>query len=358
MEQILYHLPLFFAVLPFIMGVILLVKSKNKRGRTLMALLQLNVTVLLVCSWFFITKQTAVYAFLYGLNIACLLWIVPLVFSYLIYFVGKKRNRMLLHFVPGFLLGVMLTVYWFVVATPAEKMALFSHPITSFYADNGSLQPLVLGNLIALFAVLLQFAIYSFIFATVIKNYGITLQREYGNVDLFAINWVRSGFLLLAVVYMLIITNQLLEIYRTPYTFNIMQFLFVVVVLFMGIKNMLQRYPILVKKANWNESFEADKEAEQEMLNKLLHLFKTEKPYLEKTVNATDLSEKLNTSRNYLVSVINVRMNMNFNTFVNRYRANYLKKYKAENRNAKNKELMEATGFSSFKAFNDALKRI
>ncbi|PID88552.1 MAG: hypothetical protein CSB03_00775, partial [Bacteroidia bacterium] len=122
--------------------------------------------------------------------------------------------------------------------------------------------------------------------------------------------------------------------------------------------NKIQRYPIAVKQVGWGQGFDTDSDAEQTALNKLLHLFRTEEPFLNKEVNISELSNQLGVNRNYMVSVINVRMNMTFNTFVDRYRVNYMKKYKAENPNVNPKELMKIAGFSSVKTFKNAFKRL
>ncbi len=358
MEQIIYYLPLLAPLLLLIMGTVLLVTSKNRRARKIIATLQFNGAVFTVCNWFLMTKQMDIYLFLYGIGVACSLWIVPLIYWYLKCFVGTKIKKIAWHFIPGIFLGAGATLYLLLIASSVESHGFFNSLMANDIVIFINSQPLTLLHSLVVLLMGLQLLIYGFTFIPTIKKYNSTLEREYGNIDRFNILWIYNGFLLLVFIYSCMLVNQLFSIYLSSYNLLCLLGLFTIVLLFMGIKNKLQRYPVLVKQASWEQSFDTDREAEQLALNKLLHVFRVEQPFLNKDVNITDLSRLIAMDRNYIVSVINARMNMNFNMFVDRYRVNYIKKYKAENPNATHREVMKAAGFTSVKTFKSALKRL
>ncbi len=358
MEQIVYYLPLLMPLLLLVMAIVLFSTSKGKRGRKTMALLQLNGVVFTTCSWFFITNQMDIYLFLYGVSVACLLWIVPLIYCYIKCFVGTKIKGIVLHFVPGLLLGLITTFYLLFWAQPAETKIFFDYLSSGVIGGDANMETFVTIYMLAILLVGLQLIGYGFTFAPTIKKYKLTLEREYGNIDRFRIFWVYVAFILFTLMSVWILVNRLYPIYSFPYNSICLLGTFTIILLFMGIRNKLQRYPVLVKQAGWEQSFDTDREAEQLALNKLLHVFKVEQPFFKEDVNITDLSKQIAVDRNYMVSVINAQINMNFNMFVDKYRVNYMKKYKADNPNVKPKKLMKLAGFTSVKTFKNALKRL
>ncbi len=356
MEPILYYLPLLFPFLLLVMSITLLVKAKRQQVRKIIALLQLIGAVALVTNWFFTTNQLFVFKFLYGLLIACLLWIIPMLFWYLKRFLVPTVRMLIWHFVPALMMGIVITLYLLLLVNTTDSDLFFTFLKTNAPVVGAHLQLLGAIQSIAILFAGLQLVFYGFILHNITKSYQIEAKKEYGNIDRFKIFWVRDSFAFLAFLYLVTVFKQLFMPSSFAWYGDVCMVVFAAIILFIGIKGCLQRYPNLIK--NQELFCDTDKDEEQEALNKLLHLFRTEQPFFNEDVNITDLCKQIDVDRNYMVSVIQIHMKMDFYTFVHRHRVNYLKKYKIDHPFVKPDEMMRIVGFSSIKEFNDALKRL
>ena len=88
------------------------------------------------------------------------------------------------------------------------------------------------------------------------------------------------------------------------------------------------------------------------------HLEK-EKPYLNNDLKLDDLSQALNTNRQYLSQIINETYNQNFFTLINNYRINEAKKlfFNKEHEQLSIMGVANSVGFNSKSTFNTLFKK-
>jgi AraC-like DNA-binding protein len=94
-------------------------------------------------------------------------------------------------------------------------------------------------------------------------------------------------------------------------------------------------------------------------LNKILSYMKTHKPYVNSELTLKDLSSGLGLPSHIISQIINEKLNLNFNDFINQYRINDIKE-KLADPNKKHYTILALayeTGFNSKTAFYDSFKK-
>jgi AraC-like DNA-binding protein len=81
-----------------------------------------------------------------------------------------------------------------------------------------------------------------------------------------------------------------------------------------------------------------------------------EKPYLKSGVNVADVANRLSSNKTYLSRLLNDKLNLNFNQFVNTYRVKEAQKIVAEEGSLTLPELCKRAGFTSMASFTVAFK--
>jgi YesN/AraC family two-component response regulator len=102
------------------------------------------------------------------------------------------------------------------------------------------------------------------------------------------------------------------------------------------------------------------KETEEQILNKLKR-FESSKRFINKDISLAVLAGQLDSNTKYLSEIINTHYNVNFNTYINKLRINYIiEKLKTDPNfiNYKISYLAENCGFSSHSSFATVFKSI
>lgn len=126
--------------------------------------------------------------------------------------------------------------------------------------------------------------------------------------------------------------------------------------------NLMTSFSISDKKQDKQETKKAVilKETEEHILNKLKR-FENSKRYTSKDISLAVLAGQLDSNTKYLSEIINTHYNVNFNTYINKLRINYIiEKLKTDPNfiNYKISYLAENCGFSSHSSFATVFKSI
>lgn len=129
--------------------------------------------------------------------------------------------------------------------------------------------------------------------------------------------------------------------------------------------NLMSSFTITDKKTEKNEKSEPKKniilkETEEQILNKLKR-FESSKRFINKDISLAVLAGQLDSNTKYLSEIINTHYNVNFNTYINKLRVNYIiEKLKTDPNfiNYKISYLAENCGFSSHSSFATVFKSI
>jgi AraC-like DNA-binding protein len=212
---------------------------------------------------------------------------------------------------------------------------------------------------------------YTFWGLVLIKNYRKKIKTFFSQTETIDLAWLK--FLLISA---LICYTSISGLYIADSAFNITDYqtlqlmgfsiasVFVLALGFFGLKqgNIFTSAPIgfdMERAINIGETKTLINKDEEDFVFKLLAQMKEHKPYLNPDITLAKLSDELKISPEYLSSVINGRLSMNFFDFVNHHR---IEEFKVQCRDPKNRNLTLISlaydcGFNSKATFNRVFKR-
>ena len=97
---------------------------------------------------------------------------------------------------------------------------------------------------------------------------------------------------------------------------------------------------------------------DERLVAELKKYMENEYAYLQPDINLTNVSRILGTNRSYLSAIINHHFGMNFNTYVNRYRVNYVIDYIEKYPFTSKDELVQLSGFGSKSTMHRAMNKL
>ncbi len=198
-------------------------------------------------------------------------------------------------------------------------------------------------------------------------------RREIGeyfaSLEKLNLNWliyVVGGFLLMWLIdftaFLIIILDSTLVITYRFLTFIsiLINLIFIVLLFYKALQH--PQYLVKIIEANNTQKYESSKlsnEEKEDILNKILHYFESEKPYLNPVLNIQDVANTIGINIKNISQVINELLNKNFHDLVNSYRITEAK-YKLKNQLEREKTILEIlydSGFNSKTTFNTTFKK-
>ncbi|MCL2502860.1 MAG: helix-turn-helix domain-containing protein [Bacteroidales bacterium] len=116
------------------------------------------------------------------------------------------------------------------------------------------------------------------------------------------------------------------------------------------------RLPALLADESAAYSARGDTLADGELYQRLVSYFETDKPYLKAGVNISDIAAVLFTNRTYLSKLLNDKLNLNYNQFINAYRIREAQRLVGEEGSIPLSELCKRVGFTSMASFTVAFR--
>jgi len=351
-------------IFPFALGITLFGESKNNISRKIMAVTLLTTSFLFLCNYLYFLQDYAVYVPIHGLHAGLEFMIFPGIYLYIksIVLPEKKLKNEWWHF----LFGVVMTVvacYIFYIYVGADDLTYFlKHNRLGFKFVGYQYHVLTVSRYVHLALVVLQGILYSIAFVSIPKNYNERLKNEFSNIENFSIDWINRynlsfagtvtiGFFLYAIVPL----KGFHEMFIVG-TF----FLFSIYVCVMGIVSMRQqKVEIDLDELDIDYAGVAAKEdfKDEHLFSKLIDYIEKKQAFLQPDISLSHLCCELGTNRTYLSSLINQHLGMNFNSFINTYRVNYINEYLKQHPKTSKEELAQLGGFGSVSSLKRALSK-
>ncbi|ASB47705.1 helix-turn-helix domain-containing protein [Alkalitalea saponilacus] len=213
---------------------------------------------------------------------------------------------------------------------------------------------------------------YIFIAIWRVKKYKDEIKSYFSEISGIGLDWLK--FLLYSAVVLYAfnsLTYTLDYIWQLmPYSFmqslaHAMASLFVLTLAFFGLRqeNVFISMPVkmnLDKRQQSPSLNMSTNSKDSTFINDLLHYMQQNKPHLDQCITIAGLSGQLNTSPEYLSSILNVQLNKSFFDFINHYR---IKEFKQKCKDPQNKDYTLISialdcGFSSKATFNRVFKNM
>ena len=129
---------------------------------------------------------------------------------------------------------------------------------------------------------------------------------------------------------------------------------------YLNVQNAQQVAPVMMAYPDPAEKYKfssLDDETAANIQRGLLELVETEKIFLQRDLRLKEVADRLGTSAHYLSQVLNERLSLSFNDFVNKHRVEEAMKMLATGDDSKMESLALDTGFNNKVSFNKAFKK-
>ena len=351
-------------MLPFSLGVSLLLHPLKNESRQLMLLLLFGTCILFFLNYLYFMEDYDFYVPLHSFHAAIDFAIFPSIFLYMksIIHPGIDLRKKLYHFLPMVLMLVVASYIFYVYAGKKDLIFFLEHNRLGHSFAGYQFHVLKVARMIHLLLVLIQGIVYSIAFNLTPRHYNEKLKNEFSNIDHFSIDWINRynlSFLSILVVgltlYALLPITGIRELLIIFIFFTFSAFICIIGLVSLKQKEADTDWEAIEPQAV-NETV-SERMANKILLQSLLHLMETKKPYLEPDLSLTQLSKELGTNRTSLSNIINQYMQTNFCTFVNKYRIEEVHHYLKDKPNASNQELAQMAGFGSVSSMKRAMEK-
>lgn len=191
------------------------------------------------------------------------------------------------------------------------------------------------------------------------KSHQITISNSYSYTEKINLGWLK----ILIFGYILFILGLILShVVNDELSFYIFYITILIYIIFSGYQALnqdpVEKIAITNKektqgKININNAFF------KELLKQLIYKLESDKIYLDSGLTIQQLSEELNTNNKYISTLINQEFDVNFVSFINKYRIEEAKKLLINNtkKHLTIEGIGNESGFKSKSAFNAAFKK-
>jgi AraC-like DNA-binding protein len=266
----------------------------------------------------------------------------------------------LVHLTPFLLMLIQHTLYFYVLS-PQQKISVAIDE--SFKSD--------ITYPVFMFLVVLSPLFYFIWGIRLIKRYDHQLKNYFSRMNDINLNWLRILLLASIVFYFIVGGIFLLNTLMPFISFSKLQMICfsfsTIYILFLGFYghkqiNLFATYnlPVPLDKEEITSVPNELQTADEQFINDLLEVMKNEKPYLNPDLNLPTLSAILKITPEYLSSVLNNLLNLNFYDFINSYRVNEFKTVclSPDNKNYTIIAIAYSCGFNSKATFNRVFKNL
>ncbi len=349
---------------------ITLLLSKNNIAKFYLGVFMTAAFFVYLSHAIYFKEEKQVYLYVDSLYVMSSLLVYPLYYNYIrILSVDTHFNkRNLILFVPGIVIGG-ITLLIYLLMSPAER-AIYVNDFLYHTLQITEKTTLLQAQIAVYYLSRIVFAVQVVYFlikgAALIRKYNKRIENFYSNVEGKSIIWVKLllvSFVITSV--MSIIFNMLGKYYFVSNHLMLLipSVIFSSLLFIIGLEGYMQNHSVrdlILDERSENTLEEMTPADNQELINRLEILFKTEKIYRNPELRIIDVSFRLNTNRTYISKIINQQFGCSFSDFVGKYRVEEAKEL-LHSQSAEKYTLeyiSEKVGFGSLHSFIRMFKKL
>ena len=352
-----------FIVPPLLALSILLQKGINRPKKVMVGVL-LNATLIFAFNYLYFEQLYLAYSFILSLHITTMLWLFPLFYLFLKATIGDQTSLRTewWHLLPGAILGIVSATVCYGILDQTGRVTYLIHAWDNAFFTERAMKVMYGIRVASIYLIAGQVITYSIVIRRLTRCYTHRLLEEFSNIERFSLNWLHTfnvSFVTALVICLL------LYAFRPFAAFNDLFFagalcLFSAFTWVIGTLVLRQQKPIILYMPAGSETSAnapSTPEKDELLARKLLDYMENQQAFLRSDVDLTFISKELGTNRTYLSTLINQKFGINFNTFINRYRAEYAANHLKLYPQITKEELAVASGFGSTLSMRRAMKR-
>lgn len=347
-------------VLPLIMALSISISCKRLCSRV-MVLVMLNAALVFLFNYLYFEHEFLLYSYIHSLHIGTVLWLYPSIYIYVRSVIRHRIEvRTLFHLLPGIFFLVLSAILFYGYMHEQERIYyLTNYRNESVHFKSAAVRLFAVIRLVDVGVILLQVIYYSIAIVRLVNRYQHEIAEEYAELSAYSMIWVKRMVYFFLVIGILFIIYYSLNSYSKENSLVLMILLFLVST-FMWILGLISVRLRMVPMAVALQTTELVPpklpcDEINVLLMKLEKYMENEKPYLNSAITLTSISRKIGTNRSYLSSLINQHYGMNFNMYINRYRAAFALELSRQMPNMKKEDICEQSGFGSMATMKRAL---
>lgn len=348
----------------FIMIILFLLIQQKEQKLPQKILVLFFVLVLFITTFFYALSHYIIWLIRLSFvpNDISFLVIGPLLFLYVkSLFLEEKKlvRRTLIHFIPA-------AVYAIGVAIPTLLYDIFKNDTLAYVVSENIYIFLRLGDV--------HFIVYLIISLRLLAKYRKLTKNTQANVTAYDFNWIK--IMLRGALY-IVIFNLIIDVYESFYGnfewnfeyLSVMSMIILIVYLgYYGVYQskvllpdfLLENSKVITSASSKKRILTNIQKEEFEVLeNRLNHILKTNKPYLDEDLTLNKLAKELDTTDKKLSALLNQYMDTTFYDLINTYRVAEMKE-KMQSELYRNYTLLAISyecGFKSKTSFNRIFKK-
>ncbi|HKK42483.1 MAG TPA: hypothetical protein VJ963_08750 [Bacteroidales bacterium] len=350
--------------IPLFLSFTLFATSGDNLPKKIMGFGLLNAFFVFLANFIYFLRAFSIYLWIHSLHIATVLWIFPSIYLYVRSIVSGKGNlkKEFVHFIPGVLFGLTSALLFGVLLSHDQKLYYLSNYRSGIQFENINLRMVYAFRSADVLMIVAQVIYYSVSFIRIPYRYHRELKEEYSNIEHFSLSWLKWFNFSFVTVGLLSVAFYFFNPFHEGNDFFLVFFLFIISVFtwVLGLWSFSQRKPGITEETNdgtVTKNHVFGKVQDNELANRLIRYFEDKKPFLKPDLTLTMVCKDIGTNRTYLSSVINSNFGVNFNTFVNQFRAKYVEEYLKHYPQTTKEELTQIGGFGSVSSLKRVLNK-
>lgn len=357
------------SAVPVILSFILFVNSgKRAPARLFLSAAMLNVAIVFFTTYQYLSENFELYIWVHSLGVACILFVYPSFYQYLLMLTGKRKLNSRL-FLPGLLFGLVSVIIFHGFLSVEEKIYFLGNYRLEKGYDSISLRINSWFRFLNIAFILFQVVYYYILSLRLLKRYHTFVSEQFANPWEFDLNWVRLlnySFVLAGFACLSFYVINPVKLFGDSAVLTYPFYLLALVLSALGALGINQReapegialaalIPDVIKTRECIQTGEA-LIAYNDLMSRTENFFTTQKSFLNPDLKLTGVAAELGTNRTYLSNCINQMTGKSFSTYVNTFRVDHAKSLMELDPRITLDDLASHSGFGSTASFNRTFK--
>ncbi|WP_243348832.1 hypothetical protein [Parabacteroides sp. FAFU027] len=332
---------------------ILLQRGKNLPKLVMIGVL-LNSSFLFVFDYLYFMHAYRIYSCGLSLHIVSMLWLFPSFYLYIKANITSLQafRREITHLLPGVLLGLLSAAVCYGMLDQAERITYLINAWHRAAFTQPAMHTMYVIRMTSIAVILVQMVCYSVAIIRITRCYERQLMEEFSNIEQFSLIWLRKFTLGFVAVSLLCLLFYIFRPFPSLHDLLFITFLCLLSaqIWVIGFLALWQNKPARIFASGACHTPVITPplhEKEEVLIQKLLEHVVNQKSYLRQDLNLTILSKELYTNRTALSNLINRQFKVNFNVFINQFRAIHAHNHQKLNPQITQEELAQVSGFGS-----------
>lgn len=335
-------------IIPLILSVVIIYNAQGNKSKKILAFSMINASAVFIANYFYFIEDFSVYSYMHSLHVALVLLIYPSLYLYLKTLTENYsfKPKILVHFIPPIVFFVLYFVLFDLRFEHSERVSFLSNYRDDLFETGNEFITVEWLRILNVVAIISQVIGYSAAIFIISHQYHQKIKNEFSNADNYQIKWLVWFNLALIAIAILSVLFYVINPFDDSHNYLLMfsMFSMSIFIWLIGIWGNAQasiEFPSAQPYQN------TDNNELESIFNNLVMYMNEKKPFLKPDLSLSELAIAMASNRTYISQAINCFAQMNYNTFINKFRIEEAQKIIEQNPQVKIENLASQAGFGS-----------